>query len=79
MSKYYAALALERLGRKEEGADRLSRLAEGPEAGRVGAHNYFVAGLAERHLGRELQAAKYLTQAVDINPSLWQAEGEFDQ
>jgi tetratricopeptide (TPR) repeat protein len=79
MSKYYAALALERLGRKAEATDRLIRLAEGPNQGREGAHNYYVAGIAERHMGRESEATKYLRKAIEINPSLWQADGDFDQ
>jgi tetratricopeptide (TPR) repeat protein len=79
LSRYYAALALERLGQPSEALDRLTRLAEGPEHGRVGGHNYYVAGLAERHLGRESQATDYFRKAVAIDPSLWQAEGDFDK
>jgi tetratricopeptide (TPR) repeat protein len=79
LSRYYAALALERLGQPSEALDRLTRLVEGPEHGRVGGHNYYVAGLAERHLGRESQATDYFRKAVAIDPSLWQAEGDFDK
>jgi hypothetical protein len=54
-------------------------LAEGPERGRNGAHNYYVAGLAERQLGREIEATKYLRRAVEISPSLWQAEVDLNK
>ncbi len=76
LSKYYVSLALERMGKKSEAAGRLMQLAQGPEHGREGAHNYFVAGLAMRHLGHESQAASYLHKAVEIAPSLWQAEAD---
>jgi tetratricopeptide (TPR) repeat protein len=79
LSKYYAALTLERLGRKTEARERLMRLAEAPEHGRSGAHNYYVAGLAEHHLGHDSQATEYFGKAVEISPSLWQAEGDFDR
>ena len=79
LSKYYAALALERLGKKREATDRFTQLAEGPERGRNGAHNYYVAGLAERQLGREIEATKYLRRAVEISPSLWQAEVDLNK
>jgi tetratricopeptide (TPR) repeat protein len=79
LSKYYGALALERLGRKTEATERLTRLAAGPEHGRSGAHNYYVAGLAEHHLGNDSLATEYFRRAVEISPSLWQAEGDFDK
>jgi tetratricopeptide (TPR) repeat protein len=78
-AKYYAALALERLGQKKEATEILLQLAEGPELGRIGAHNYYVAGLADRHLGREVVATKYLRKALEMNPSLWQADCDFAQ
>jgi tetratricopeptide (TPR) repeat protein len=79
MSRYYAALALDRLGRRSESVERLSLLAEGPQSGHLSAHNYYVAALAERHLGHEADAATYLRKAIDLNPSLWQAETEVDR
>jgi len=79
MSRYYAALALDRLGRRSESVERLSLLAEGPQSGHLSAHNYYVAALAERHLGHEADAATYLRKAIDLNPSLWQAETEADR
>jgi tetratricopeptide (TPR) repeat protein len=79
MSQYYAALALERLGKHAEATDSLDRLAGGPDAGRIGAHNYYVAALAAHRLGRESEATRDLQKAVEINPSLWQAEDDFDK
>jgi len=35
--------------------------------------------LAERHLGNGSQAAEYLRKALEVSPSLWQAEGGFDK
>ena len=79
LSRYYGALALERLGRKEEAISKLTELAESPEHGRRGGHNYYVAGLAESHLGNGLQAADYLRKALEVSPSLWQAESNVDK
>jgi len=79
LSRYYGALALERLGQKSEALSKLTELAKGPEHGRCGGHNYYVAGLAERHLGNGSQAAEYLRKALEVSPSLWQAEGGFDK
>jgi tetratricopeptide (TPR) repeat protein len=79
LSRYYGALALERLGRKSEAVSKLTELAEGPAHGRRGGHNYYVAGLAESHLGNGSQAAEYLHKALEVSPSLWQAEGDVDK
>lgn len=79
MSKYYGALALEHLGQKAEATERLTSLAHGPEHGRTSGHNYYVAGLAQYHLGREAEAANYLRRAIELDPSLWQADEGFDK
>jgi len=73
---YYGALALEGLGQDKEAAASMTQLAEGPVHGRTGAENYYVAGLAERHRERGQQANAYFQKALEVDPSLWQAQIE---
>lgn len=54
----------------------MTQLAEDPARGRTSAENYYVAGLAERHRERQQQANAYFQKALEINPSLWQAQIE---
>ena len=76
LSKYYRALALEALGDALQSTQQLTVLANGPAAGQIGANNYYIAGLAERHLRREPEAITDFRRALQINPSFWQAENE---
>lgn len=76
MSKYYDALALKGLGQDKEATDSMTQLAEDPARGRTSAENYYVAGLAERHRERRQQVNAYFQKALEINPSLWQAQIE---
>jgi hypothetical protein len=64
LSRYYGAIAPELLGWKTEAVSELTELAEGPEHGRRGGHNYYAAGLAESHPGNGLQADDYLRKAL---------------
>lgn len=78
LSRYYGALALQGLGRKKEAADALINLAEAPVHGKNSAENYYIAGLAERQRGQELQANLDFRKALEIKPSFWQAQLELD-
>ena len=76
LSQYYAALALEGLGRAKEAADSMTQLADVPARERTSAEGYYAAGLAERHRERRQQANAYFRKALEINPALWQAQME---
>jgi tetratricopeptide (TPR) repeat protein len=78
LSKFYEALAMEALGDADQAAQRLTALVQGAAGTQSGANNYYVAGLAERHLRREPQAIADFRKAVEINPTFWQAENEFN-
>lgn len=69
---------MEALGDADQAAQRLTALVQGAAGTQSGANNYYVAGLAERHLRREPQAIADFRKAVEINPTFWQAENEFN-
>ncbi len=71
----FRAAALGRLGQSEESAKIVSALANSDKAN-ASAYDFYVAGLAERFLGRENEAQKAFARALESDPSFWQARIE---
>jgi tetratricopeptide (TPR) repeat protein len=72
-SRFYAALALDRLGRADESARILDSLANGPAEGRKSAYDFYLAGLVEDHRQQHGRALADFRRALKLDPELWQA------
>jgi tetratricopeptide (TPR) repeat protein len=75
-SRFYAALAMERLGHAEEASRILDRLAGEPEAGGKSADAYYLAGLVANYRKQDGQASSDFRRALELDPGLWQARLE---
>jgi tetratricopeptide (TPR) repeat protein len=78
-SSFYAALALDRLGRSEEASRILNSLAREVAAGRKSAYDYYVAGLVKNYRKQDGQAAADFRRALELNPGFWQARLELQR
>ena len=75
-SRFYAALAMERLGQTEEASRILDQLAGEPAAGHKSADDYYLSGLVADYRKQDGQAASDFRRALELDPGLWQARLE---
>jgi tetratricopeptide (TPR) repeat protein len=78
-SRFYAALAMERVGHTEEASRILDRLAGEPEDGHKSADAYYLAGLVANYRKQEEQASSDFRRALELDPGLWQARVELQR
>ena len=78
-SRFYATLALDRLGRADEAARILDGLAGGPAEGRNSAYDYYLTGLVENYRRQDGRAAADFHRALELDPELWQARLELQR
>ncbi len=78
-ARFYAALALDRLGHKEEASGMLDGLVSEPPNGRRSAYSYYIAGLVEDYRRQNNQAADFFRRALELDPELWQARVELQR
>ena len=78
-SRFYAALALDRLGRAGEAARILDGVAVGPADGRKSAYDYYLAGLVENYRQQDGRAEADFHRALALDPELWQARLELQR
>ena len=76
---FYAAAALDQLGKSDEAAHIFDRLANGVADGHAGAFDYYLAGLVEDYRQRNGQAVADFRRALEIDPNLWQARLEVER
>jgi tetratricopeptide (TPR) repeat protein len=69
----YSALALKRVGKSAQAQQILEHCIEEARQPNVHASTYFVAGLAEHHLGNAENARRDFQRALQLDPSFWQA------
>ncbi|HLI29587.1 MAG TPA: hypothetical protein VKV79_00630, partial [Terriglobia bacterium] len=78
-ARFYAALALERLGHADESTRMLDALVSEPPNGHRSAYSYYIAGLVEDHRRQNGKAAAYFRRALELDPELWQARIELQR
>jgi tetratricopeptide (TPR) repeat protein len=78
-SSFYAALALDRLGRTGEAARILDGLAGGLATRHKSAYDYYLAGLVKDYRKQDGQAEEDFRRALDLNPGFWQARLELQR
>jgi tetratricopeptide (TPR) repeat protein len=78
-ARFYAALALERLGHADEATRMLDALVSEPPNGHRSAYSYYIAGLVEDHRRQNGKAAAYFRRALELDPELWQARVELQR
>ncbi|HXH51077.1 MAG TPA: DUF5107 domain-containing protein [Terriglobia bacterium] len=78
-SGFYAALALDRLGRSDEASRILDRLARELATGRKSAYDYYLAGLVKNYRKQDGQAVADFRRALELNPGFWQARLELQR
>ena len=78
-SRFYAALAIERLGHADEAAGILDGLAGRLRKGHGSAYNYYLAGLVENYRKQDAEATASFRRALELDPELWQARLELQR
>lgn len=78
VSLYYHALAMSRLGERDQALQAMETLAA-KVSGKSTSLDYYVAALAERFLENEDQARSRLKRALELDPALWQARIELSR
>ncbi|TAM81014.1 MAG: DUF5107 domain-containing protein [Acidobacteria bacterium] len=78
-SGFYAALALDRLGRSEEASRILDGMASELTTGRKSAFDYYLAGLVKNYRKQDGQATADFRRALELDPGLWQARLELQR
>jgi tetratricopeptide (TPR) repeat protein len=78
-AQFYFALALDQLGRSDEAAHILDRLALSVANERGSAFDYYLAGLVEGFREHNGQAFADFRRAVQLDPSLWQPRIEMER
>ena len=75
-SQLYAALALGRLGQRDEAERTLGSLMAAATKENAGADDLYVAGLVEKFRHHEDQARNDFRRALEVDPAFWQARLE---
>jgi len=73
VSAIYSALAYQKLGQDEQAQRLMQAAIQSAAQPKPNAEDYFAAGTAEQYSNHSDQAHKYFQQALDLNPSFWQA------